>query len=183
MNCNGKINNAHYTDMITEPRRNRNLFKRTISAALIILIHLNAFSQDSSNCINKALGVVHFTTNKAVLTKASKMFLDSVFMQTKLHPACRIKVQSFLFDASERGQQEAWDRVYIVIWYLKKKGIDEQRFLFSYDDYGNQNITNVLFTIEGGPFMTPPPVPSFSTLRNISWKEVSNSYKLQREKQ
>ena len=154
-------------------------FKRTITAVLLVFVCFNAFSQDSTNCVNKALGVIHFTTNKAILTKASKIFLDSVFTQINLHPACKISVKSYLLSANYSSQQEAWDRAYIVLWYLKKKGVNEQRFLFSYDEPGTQRITNIHFTNEEGPFIESPPVRNLSTLKNISWKEVQRSGELQ----
>ena len=153
--------------------------KRVAIIVPILLLYFTAFSQDSSNCVNKTLGVVHFTTNKAILTKASKIFLDSVFTQINLHPACKISVKSYLLSANYSSQQEAWDRAYIVIWYLKKKGVDEKRFLFSYDEPGTQRITNIHFTDEDGPFIEAPPVRNLSTLKNISWKEVQRSGELQ----
>ncbi len=159
------------------------IIKQTLAIILILLIHLRAFSQDSSKCVDKPLGAVRFITNEAILTKASKTFLDSVFTQINLHPACRIKVQSYLLSADYSSQQEAWDWAYIVVWYLKKKGVNEQRFLFSYDEPGRQSMTNLKFTNEDGPFIVVPPIPGFCTIKNISWKEVDSSLELQFKKQ
>ena len=101
-----------------------------------------------------------FKSGGSKIDRDNMKLLDAVAEQLKNNPNAKIKVLGHP-EANKSSQQKAYDRVESIIKYLvEKKGISENRFIFSYDaGEGDGNTIDLQGTTEEGPSTVPAPAP------------------------
>lgn len=112
------------------------------------------------SCGLNNLPSIAFKSGDNKLSRDNMKLLDAVAEQMKNNPSCRVKVLGHP-ESSKASQQKAYDRVESIIKYLvDKKGISENRFIFSYDaGSGDGNTIDLQGTTEEGPSTVPAPAP------------------------
>lgn len=117
------------------------------------------------NCGLNNLPTIMFGEGSVSLTKTAMGMLDAAAAQIKNQPDCRVRVTGH--GASDKGSQQlSWDRVNAVIRYLvEKRGIGQNRFIFTYGEEGDQNSVDLTGTKEQGPNTVPAPHPNMRRRR------------------
>lgn len=117
-----------------------------------------AIAQATDNCGSVPLPSVTFAKGSVLPGPKAKTILDAVARLIKANTTCKVKVMSYM-DMTMAGQQASWDKVYSVIDYLAKKGVDRERFIFSYGNTsGLIQLVDLMFTTEDGPNTMPVPM-------------------------
>ncbi len=99
--------------------------------------------------------------------------LDSAVLMIPNYSLCNIKIVGYESTASDyHEQQYSWDRVYVVLRYLLKRGVNKQRLIFSYDNAGMPGVIDIFSTSEIGPYFVPPPHVKYTKLKNVNWDTV-----------
>lgn len=136
---------------------------KSILAALFLIITYQAVAQENTaeESMPKLPGI-HF--KKTVFLDAeAKLVLDSVMKVANNYPSAKLRVASSVSSACEFCQQVSWDRVYSVVKYIRQKGFDSTRIIFSYENYKEDfRAIELTLTTYDGPSMVPAPHPCHS---------------------
>jgi flagellar motor protein MotB len=140
-------------------------------------------AKTDSGCHINSLPSLVFKKGSAALSAGNKMLLDSVAQLLLVNRGCRIMVRGYT-DASYRGVQLSWDKVYSVVQYLvDTKGTLNSHIIFSYaNNDDDPDKINLRPTTDIGPYIVPAPHPQFSILKNMDWKKLADEYNNWRER-
>ncbi|MEO6480636.1 MAG: OmpA family protein [Ferruginibacter sp.] len=136
-----------------------------ILMSLLMGVSNKVFSQ-VSQCKIDALPTIVFQSKSAKLLNSAQTILNTVSEQIKENPLCKIVVASYGANSKD-GQQLSWAHVNSVInYFVEKRGIAADRFIFSYGNEGGDPTTvdlRVAAPGEDGPSKVPPPFPGMRT--------------------
>ncbi len=112
------------------------------------------------NLINN--GSIEFTTGSAKLSTKGTDQLNALAAAMRSNPNCKAVITGN-GSGSKVEQQRSWDRSTSVINYMvDKQGIDRERFIFQYGQFGNANTVEYRSANPGeeGPSNIAPPFPN-----------------------
>jgi hypothetical protein len=144
-------------------------------SALLCYVSTLAQSSSCSNVIKE--DSVRFSKKSVFLNWAAKKKLYHLAMVLNRNPDCKIAVTGY-GNSCLSCQQTSWDRVYSVIKYLRKGGVDSTRFIFSAAQDGENPLVVSVRNLqlgEDGPAMTAPPIPCYSYHR-LTKKRCKGSF-------
>jgi hypothetical protein len=96
-----------------------------------------SFGQNSS--INMPLGTVWFVGKSTYLTREAKVTLSGFIKQIRDNPKLQVKAVSFNKDLCDECGDRSWKRAKIVLSYLSKHGIPDNRLTFTNELDGELN--------------------------------------------
>ncbi len=138
---------------------NRNL-KCIYLCVIFSLVSWVAMAKNyTDSCAMPPLPSIIFKHAAKLLTPERKRLLDLTAKQIKSNPACKVKVMAY-GSFSEELQELSWERAAVVVKYLIAKGINKDRFIFSYGNVNGPNDTvDLQGSTEDGPSWLPEPMP------------------------
>ncbi len=128
---------------------------KTTIFLIVILFCFTSNAQDSL-CIDHELGKIEFKRNRATLTDAAKLKLDSLIIYINNQVTCEVLITSQFKDFCDKCGALSWNRTKAVIHYLIKKGIPEDRFRSNSSigatiDYVTLKLTALSLTNQSSP--------------------------------
>ncbi|WP_153796068.1 OmpA family protein [Foetidibacter luteolus] len=129
------------------------------SILLVLVLQANTSYSQSTPAPFPDLPEIHFKGRSTRLNERTKVALDSAAKIAAQYPEYNISVCSASSGCGQSDGAISWDRVLAVIKYLVKKGVSEERFVFSYNGSGSPLVVILRFTTETGPPVAPVPRP------------------------
>jgi len=116
---------------------------------------------DVFSCNLTDLPSINFRKGVSILSMDAIKLLAKVAHELQDNPRCNVRVIGYYGGPpTEKSQQLSWDRVHAVIKYLvEKQGLNENRCIFVYGQYGNNNAVDLIPTVENNPFKPLSPSP------------------------
>lgn len=136
---------------------------KRFSFVFMFLISFTVITKaQSDSCGMPSLPSVEFNGRSMILSQKAKLILNDVASLVKFFPKYKIKVAGHINTVIPSDQQVSWDRVSLVMNYLKSRGMKAERFIFDYGQEGPMEYVDLIGTMEDGPATVPMAMPCFS---------------------
>ena len=149
-------------------------FRCLFLLSILMIMLLPAMSQDNKLCTLGTLPSVILKPGVVCANADGVKILDVIAQLIIDNPGCKVAVISNC-DFGKMNQQLSWDRVnQIINYFVEKKGIRQERFIFRYcDGGGDTNTIDFQATEEEGANDVPAPFMPMSKLLKVRLQKCS----------